>query len=164
VSRPARDATRLTAFVAAESDSVDFEALRAFAAERLPAYEVPGAIYFIESMPLTRNGKVDRACLEALLADAESPEGEPPDGPTEQRIAELWSALLEVPQVGRRQSFFDLGGDSLAATRLLEQVRKRFGVEVPMRTLFSNPTVEELARVVEQERAAKAEESVEGTI
>jgi aryl carrier-like protein len=71
-----------------------------------------------------------------------------PVGPVEMEIASLWAQVLAVTSVARQQNFFDLGGDSLLATDLLERLRRRFGVELTLRTLFAEPTVARLAQRV----------------
>ena len=70
---------------------------------------------------------------------------DPPDGPIEAELADLWTEILDVTSVGRRQSFFSLGGDSILATQLVEAIRRRFAVRLPMRQLYGAPTVVGLA-------------------
>ncbi|GAA3348206.1 non-ribosomal peptide synthetase [Amorphoplanes nipponensis] len=139
------------------------EALRRTAAELLPPYMVPDTVAVVESFPLTGNGKVDRRQLATLLRrDEPGQPAEAPRTPTELSLAELWAAHLGRP-VHRRDTFFDLGGDSLTATRVLEAVRKQFGVVVSLQQLFAAPTVEELAAAVEAQRAG-AGDTEEGEI
>jgi yersiniabactin nonribosomal peptide synthetase len=127
----------------------------AFLAERLPAYMVPEQVLVAETLPLTGNGKVDRRRLgELVAAGADRGEDEPPAGDTEKLVAELWAELLERDRIGRLQSFFALGGDSLLATRLVEAVRLRYGVALSLRQIFAVPTVAQLAALVDAERGA----------
>ena len=116
----------------------------------LPDHMVPSAFVTVAGLPLTPNGKVD---LRAL-PDPELPAGDLaalvlPRTPVEKRLAVLWQELLGLPRVGIRDSFFALGGHSLLATRLLSRMRDAFGVEIPVRALFSAPTIERLAALVE---------------
>ncbi|WP_067134664.1 non-ribosomal peptide synthetase [Microtetraspora malaysiensis] len=137
---------------------VDAAAKRALADE-LPPYMVPDEILTLAELPLTGTGKVDRRRLAALLerTPAAMPRPEPPAGPTEQALAAIWAEILQVAEVGRRDSFFGLGGDSLQATRMQEAVRTGLGVAVTLRQLFSAPSVAELAAVIDAERETAAD-------
>jgi yersiniabactin nonribosomal peptide synthetase len=140
-------------------------ALSRFLAERLPPYAVPSSFTVLDRFPLTPNGKVDRAALAELatggVAVEAAGEGDPPRGPVETELAELWAELLDLPGVGRGESFFALGGDSVLGTRLGEMIRRRFGVDVPLRQVFDAPTVAGVALVIEAERAALAADDAE---
>lgn len=142
--------TRIGAAVVAEEPGVAPADLRVFLDGRLPAYMLPDEVVLLPELPLSANGKVDRKALTALIADsAARSKGEAPQGPLESELATQWAALLETGEIGRSENFFALGGDSLLATRLLEQVRLRFGVEVTLRRLFTGPTIADLAAVIE---------------
>ncbi|MFJ8313369.1 MULTISPECIES: amino acid adenylation domain-containing protein [unclassified Streptomyces] len=148
------------------ADAVDLDpaALRGHAAERLPAHMVPERITVLPWLPLGANGKVDRTSVAALAGAAENKDpDEPPQGELEQTLAVMWAELLGVPAVGRRQSFFTLGGDSLLATRFLTLLTQRLGVQLPLRRLFAGPTLEEVARALAQETADQ-EEIEEGAL
>ena len=136
--------------------------LRAHLEARLPVHMLPARVTVVEALPLTPNGKIDRAAVAGTLA---RPDGaaaaEPPRGPLESELAELWRDLLDVAEVGRADSFFLLGGDSLLGTRLVERLRRRFGVEVTLRELTAAPTVRELAPVIDGLRGcADVEEGI----
>lgn len=130
--------------------------LSLFLRGRLPEYMVPSEFVEIDAFPLTANGKVNR---EQLLAswDARTmlpatDDGAPyvaPATTVERRIAELTSTLLEIERVSVEDDFFLLGGHSLLATQLIVRIRDAFGVEIPLRAIFDQPTVRELALVVE---------------
>ena len=81
-----------------------------------------------------------------------------PETPLERRIAEIWREVLGVPEVGRHDNFFDVGGHSLMALRLVARVQQAFGVEVPVQHVFSAPTVREMAIVVDEARLAMDDE------
>jgi yersiniabactin nonribosomal peptide synthetase len=141
---------RIGAAVAAEDPGLDPAGLRAFLSRRLPAYMFPDELVVLDELPLSGNGKVDRRALPALIAaSAAQVRAEAPHGPVESELAGQWASLLEVAEVGRSESFFALGGDSLLATRLLENIRLRFGVEVTLRQLFTGPTVADLAALID---------------
>jgi amino acid adenylation domain-containing protein len=165
VGRPPR---RLAAAVMAASggDPTDPDAVRSTAAATLPAYMVPDRIAVLAELPLSGNGKVDRAAVLAMLGDepAATVDG-PPVGACETALAALWAALLDVPEVGRHTSFFALGGDSLLATRLVERIRAEFGVALSLRHLFDRPTVADIGAAIEAERTALAAGALEeGTV
>ncbi|MEU8759634.1 amino acid adenylation domain-containing protein [Streptomyces sp. NPDC048659] len=137
---------------------VDLAALRAHLAERLPGYMVPSALVPVERIALTGNGKVDRAALPAPEA-ARDGEFLAPRDATERAVAEVWAALLGTERIGVRDSFFDLGGTSLDLTRLRAALRDRLGVELDMRDLYSAPTVEMTAMLLEPSRTARTQPS-----
>ncbi|MEV5826845.1 amino acid adenylation domain-containing protein [Spirillospora sp. NPDC052242] len=123
--------------------------LLAHAASALPPHMVPDRIEVGAWLPLSRNGKVDRAALARSLATDRNPEpAEPPQGPLERDVAAVWASLLNRATVGRNQNFFALGGDSLLATRLLERLQHRFVGTVSLRHFFADPTVSAIARQI----------------
>ncbi|MET0398075.1 MAG: amino acid adenylation domain-containing protein, partial [Longimicrobiaceae bacterium] len=138
---------RLVAYLAG-AGLPDPEALRTRLRESLPEYMVPSAFVALDSVPLTPNGKVDRAALpvpEAARADGR--EHAAPRTPAEQVLAEVWSAVLGVERVGIHDRFFELGGDSILAIRVATGAR-RAGLKLLPRQLFEHATIAELARVV----------------
>jgi iturin family lipopeptide synthetase A len=126
--------------------------LRGFLKGRLPEYMVPAAFVFLEAIPLAPHGKIDRRALPA--PDATRPDLEscfvPPRTPVEEQIVGLWRQVLNVEQIGMNDNFFDLGGDSLLAVRLIARLRDAFHIELPTRTLFEHPTVAALAEEMAQ--------------
>jgi len=133
--------------------------LRAFLKDKLPEYMLPSAFVLLEALPLTPNGKVDRKALRA--PDTENLPLNAAFAPRtreEQLLAEIWSQVLGVKQVGIRDNFFELGGHSLLATQLIAKVREAFQVELPLRSLFQSPTVESLAEAI---AIAKAHQAIE---
>ncbi|NWC11126.1 non-ribosomal peptide synthetase [Pseudomonas agarici] len=122
------------------------ERLRTQAASRLPAHMVPSAFVHLPGLPLTANGKLDRAGLPAPGGDAvvRAPY-EPPQGAVESTLARIWSQLLNVESVSRYDNFFELGGHSLLAVSLVERMRQAH-LFTDIRQLFGAPTLAELAR------------------
>ena len=136
--------------------SLDVEEVRAYAKDRLPEYMVPSVVLVLEAMPLTRNGKVDRHALPEPLWESRQQAGAyvAPRTPLEQLTAAIWSEVLGVEQVGVHDSFFDLGGHSLSATRIVSRMRKMFRVQVPVHTLFQSPTVADICLYLVDKRPA----------
>lgn len=134
--------------------------LRTFAREALPEYMVPSVVTFLEALPRTPNGKVDRTALpdpahEAI--DATASESEPPATATEARLAGIFREVLGLERIGLRESFFELGGHSLLAIRAVGRIREAFGIALPMRALFDDPTVVELAARLDEMDAGEVE-------
>ncbi len=131
--------------------------LRAYLRERLPEYMVPWGYVMVEEWPLTPSGKVDRSALP--LPDGRRSEVErayvAPRNETEATLAGLCGELLGLAQVGVEDNFFELGGHSLMATQLLSRVRERFQVEIPLRSLFENPTVAHMAEIIDSTRTTQ---------
>ncbi len=122
--------------------------LAGFLRARLPEYMVPGTFTILRELPVTPNGKIDRMALprhDPPIATAAGPT-ERAGSETEERLAVIWCDVLGVRQVSLHDDFFALGGDSLAATRLMARILTTFGVELPVGAVFSEPTVAGLAR------------------
>ncbi|MFE1781431.1 amino acid adenylation domain-containing protein [Streptomyces sp. NPDC059506] len=131
--------------------------LREQAAGLLPDYMVPAAFCLLESIPLTANGKVDRAALPAVDWAGQSDAGHvAPRTPDEEALAAVWADLLglDPARVGVHDNFFRVGGDSIGGIRLVSRVADALGVRLPPRVLFDRPTVAGLAAAVDAARAA----------
>ncbi|MEV4257412.1 amino acid adenylation domain-containing protein, partial [Spirillospora sp. NPDC049652] len=143
---------RLAAYVVPAT--VDAAALRRHAAAHLPDYMVP-SVTVLDTLPLTVNGKVDKRALPEPDASAHGT-GRGPRSPQEEILCGLFAEVLGVARVGVDDGFFDLGGDSLTATRLVSRIRPALGVELPVRALFEAPTVAGLsARLASAAGAAR---------
>ncbi|MFL1901237.1 amino acid adenylation domain-containing protein [Streptomyces tauricus] len=153
---------RLTCWVVAcDGQKLAPRTLRAFMAERLPAYMVPSTVVPVAALPLTAHGKVDFNALPLEALPAPPAHGDEPAGPGADGIADdagdpprsaqeeilcaLFAESLEQPRVGRNDDFFELGGHSLLATRVISRIRSAFGVELPVRALFESTTPAALA-------------------
>ncbi|GAA1007125.1 hypothetical protein GCM10009556_017300 [Acrocarpospora pleiomorpha] len=133
--------------VPASGHHLDIVQLRTELSAHLPAFMIPAAIVTLEALPLTGNGKIDRAALPAPTYQT-SPEHAASRTPTEEILAGLFAEVLQLPAVGVHDSFFDLGGHSLLATRLISRVRDVLRVDLTVRDLFESPTVAALAETV----------------
>jgi amino acid adenylation domain-containing protein len=143
----------LVAYVVGAENTSD-EQIRASLQTQLPAYMVPSRVVLLERLPLTTHGKVDQQELRALAAAAQrnAGYGGAPQTEVEQKVAEIWGAVLGIKGVGREANFFDLGGHSLLATQVMARVREVLHVEIPLHKIFESPTVAEFAGQIEAAR------------
>ena len=139
---------RLVGYVTGRADPAEARAAlaeaRAALAERLPAYMVPAAVVVLDELPLTSNGKLDTRALPA----PDYQDGDrfhAPAGPVEEILAVIYAQVLGLERVGVNDSFFDLGGDSLSAMRLIAAINTALDAGLAVRSVFDAPTVAELA-------------------
>jgi amino acid adenylation domain-containing protein len=139
---------RLVAYVvAAAGCAPSVNELRSFLQQKLPEYMVPSAVVVLDSLPLTPNGKLDRNALPAPHRSRPEPDETfvAARTPVEETLASIWAAVLKVDKVGIFDNFFHLGGHSLLATQVHSRIRLAFQFDIPLRSLFENPTVASLA-------------------
>ncbi|HEX6749254.1 MAG TPA: amino acid adenylation domain-containing protein [Longimicrobium sp.] len=124
--------------------------LRSFARERLPEYMVPQAFVWVDALPRTSSGKLDRRALPEYEGDGMLPQDTyvAPRNPVEQRLAEIWRQVLDVERVGVHDDFFDLGGQSILAMRLVARVREELGAHVAVAELLQAPTLADMAQAI----------------
>lgn len=153
---------RLVAYLVPRGDAPAEADLRAWIRDRLPEYMVPSAFVVLEALPLTPNGKVDRNALPDPEPERIGLAGPsvPASGPIEEALAAVWADVLGRASVGVRESFFEIGGHSLLAAQMLSRVRETFDVDVPLKSLFDEPTVAALARHVQEALRAGAGVSI----
>ena len=127
--------------------------LRKHLKERLPQYMVPSAFVLMEKFPLTSNGKIDRKALPTFSYENMRPAHDfvRPQTETEKALAAIWTGLLKVERIGIHDDFFDLGGHSLMAIKLVSQIRDVFEVDLPLATLLQAPTIADLAGILRKE-------------
>ncbi|MGH8083231.1 MAG: amino acid adenylation domain-containing protein, partial [Lysobacter sp.] len=164
----AAGARRLGAAVIA-ADGFDADALQRRLVATLPTPMWPERVLTLTQWPLSGNGKIDRAAIAQALEQAwrddsasDRASAQPPQDEWERTVARDWAVLLEVSVDDREAGFFALGGDSLLATRYIEQVRQRHGLDLPLRRLFAAPRLHEVAALLRQahEVAQSLEEGV----
>jgi len=145
------DNQRLLGYVVASgSKALGIDDLRSFLGQHLPGYMIPSTFIFLKTMPLTSNGKIDRASLPA--PDEARPDLQrlfvAPRTPVERELASIWAEFLKLDEVGVDDNFFELGGHSLLATQVVSRMRKVFNCEIPLRSLFELPTIAQLAEQI----------------
>jgi amino acid adenylation domain-containing protein len=152
---------KLVAYIVPEGQDCSIAELRAYLQTKLPSYMLPAAFVLMESLPLSPNGKVDRAALPAPQAThSESPRARSAHGEMEQKIESAWLKVLSLEQVGPDENFFDVGGDSLQLLMVHAEIQKAIDSEFPLTDLFEYSTIRTLARHLagtNGQRAAMAE-------
>jgi len=146
---------RIVAYVVARGAVPAAPALRAWLAERLPDHMVPTAWVFLDALPLSPAGKVDRRALPAPQNERTAERVGPRDG-DEETVLAIWSEVLGRDDLGMTDDFFAAGGHSLVATRVMNRLRERTGVALPLRVLFQHPTAEALTAALRAARARSA--------
>jgi natural product biosynthesis luciferase-like monooxygenase protein/amino acid adenylation domain-containing protein len=130
---------------------VSTRGLRGQLAASLPAYMVPATFVTLDALPLSSNGKVDRRALPLPNDLQTEAKYVPPRTPTEVALVQIWRDVLDQDRIGVQDDFFDLGGHSLSATRVVFRLRQTFGVDLRLRSLLDAHTVEHLASLVDAE-------------
>jgi amino acid adenylation domain-containing protein len=144
---------RLVAYVVPRHQPIpSVNELRGFLGGRLPEYMIPSVFMELETIPLTSNGKVDYRGLPepGRLRPATEEIFVPPRTPVEQLLAGIWAEVLRLERVSVHDNFFRLGGHSLIAARVISRICKAFQIDLPLRRIFETPTVDGLARSVEE--------------
>lgn len=152
---------RLVAYILPkQGQKIDSYELRSQLQQQLPEYMLPSVWTTVEEIPLTANGKVDRAKLptpEWTTTSTARPYVAPRNA-YEESLAAIWATVLAVKQVGIHDSFFDIGGHSLLAIQLISHIRATFQMEIPLRTLFDAPTVAAMASTLMQKELELADQ------
>jgi acyl carrier protein len=144
---------RLVAYIVChEGHSVKGKELKSFLGEKLPNYMIPSGFVFLDALPLTPSGKVDRESLPLAVQSSldSGTDYVAPRDPVEHVVARIWGEVLKIERVSIVDNFFELGGHSLLATQVMSRVRETFRAELPLRKLFERPTVAGLAASVEE--------------
>jgi amino acid adenylation domain-containing protein len=152
---------RLVAYIVPSAERPTVSLLRRALAEKLPQYMIPSAVVLLDNMPLTATGKIDRRMLpDPRIARPELDRPfVAPRTPIEVQLAQIWSEVLGLDPVGVDDNFFDLGGHSLTAARVVTRAIKHFQLELPLAALFQAPTVADMALVILEAQARRLESS-----
>jgi len=143
----AGDKTLVAYVVALESAALSADDLRRALSEKLPTYMLP-SIVLVAELPLTLSGKLDVDALQILLEPAPQKPEDAPFNPLHHLLIATWQEILGVETIGVRDNFFDVGGHSLSATRLVAEVSRSFGKQIPLTEFFIDPTIEHLAQLL----------------
>ncbi|PTJ83802.1 hypothetical protein BU055_06945 [Staphylococcus succinus] len=135
----------IAAYVVSEA-SVDFDVIKATLGKKLPEYMIPTLMMQIESLPVTANGKLDKKGLPEIKLENKT-YVEPRDE-TEATIAEVYSNVLNLDRVSALDNFFEIGGHSLRAISVINEIESKLSVRIPLKTIFENPTVSQLAKAI----------------
>ncbi|MEW6735860.1 MAG: amino acid adenylation domain-containing protein, partial [Acidobacteriota bacterium] len=137
---------RLAAYLVSEQE-INVSKLRSYLQQQLPDYMIPAAFVFLEAMPLTSNGKLDRHSLPVPEREGKVSRTAyvAPRTAVELELVDVWQKILNICPIGVNDNFFELGGHSLLAVSLMAQIKSRFGRTLPLTTLFQEPTIEKLA-------------------
>jgi amino acid adenylation domain-containing protein len=141
--------------------SIEVAALRRELRAALPAYMQPDAYVVLERFPLTPNGKVDRRALPAPAAIGREDLPQVPLTADEETLAQIWRGLLRRQDIGPDDSFFDLGGNSLMATRLVSRIEQHYGIDYPLRTVFEAPQLAQMAMRIAVDNAGQHDDTLE---
>ncbi|CAG0992279.1 partial surfactin family lipopeptide synthetase A, partial [Myxococcaceae bacterium] len=155
-----RGVKRLAAYIVAGDAAPDAETLRFHVQSALPDYMVPAAFVFLDGLPLTANGKLDRKALpKPDPASRPAQHYAAPRNEAEAKLAAIWAEVLRVGRIGIHDNFFSLGGDSILSIQMASRARQA-GLNLAPRQIFQHQTVAELALVVEHEIPFEAEQGV----
>ncbi|MBQ1464060.1 MAG: amino acid adenylation domain-containing protein [Ruminococcus sp.] len=135
--------------------------IREYLSQQMPEYMVPEKIIFLDRIPMTKNGKADRVRIEELVSEEEVTDLIPPRTETEKKIAAFWKDILGLKEVGINQSFFKAGGDSLLATHLLTLVKKEYDLDLSLKEMYDDPTLESIAASIDEKLAESADDDTE---
>ncbi|MGI9542260.1 MAG: phosphopantetheine-binding protein, partial [Cyclobacteriaceae bacterium] len=133
-----------------EKESLNVKELQNFLGKSLPHYMIPAIYVFLKSFPLNTNGKIDRKKLPKPNLET-SKNYQAPESLLEQKIADIWMETLAITRVGRQDNFFEQGGDSLKAMRMISRLKKTLSHNVSIRLLFEHPILWEFASIIEKE-------------
>lgn len=156
---------RLVAYLVSSLSEADLDAIRSHLKGTLPEFMVPAAFVFMETLPLSPNGKIDRKALPAPARDQEALDSyTAPRTSIEQKLVDIWSRVLRVERVGIHDNFFELGGDSILSIQAISLARRE-GVKITPTLLFANQTIAELAAVaISTEEVKTAEHLAVGEV
>ncbi|MBP6057470.1 MAG: hypothetical protein KA524_03465, partial [Nitrosomonas sp.] len=142
---------RLVAYVVGNEASLSSDELKIYLKAHLPDYMVPAALVFLDCLPLSTNGKLDRKALpEPDIATELVSQYVAPRNSIEEALAKLWAEVLGLEQVGIHDDFFELGGHSLLATQVMARIRLAFDIDLPLSVLLRTPTIAEMSPAVEE--------------
>ena len=140
----------LSAYYSAETE-IKASELKRHLSRDLPEYMIPTFFIYLANLPLSANGKIDRKALpEPVFTEKSDDEYTAPVSATQKGLASIWSLLLDIPRIGITEDFFDIGGDSLRAIKLVGEVQKRFNVELTIKDIFTSRTILKMSEKIDR--------------
>jgi amino acid adenylation domain-containing protein len=131
------------------------EQFKQYLREKLPSYMVPSFFVYLDELPLTPNGKIDKKALpEVSLSQSLKKTYQAAETETEKAMLLMWSEVLMVESIGITDDFFALGGNSLQAAQIIARIRSQYQIEVPVKSLFTEPTIKALSRLIDTQLSA----------
>ncbi|NET72096.1 MAG: amino acid adenylation domain-containing protein [Sphaerospermopsis sp. SIO1G2] len=149
----------LVAYLVTDNNSIDQQELRNYLKQNLPDYMIPTAFLCLEKLPLTPNGKINHRALPIPNHSQRNLQIEfvAPQTSTEQELANIWSEVLNLKQIGINDNFFEIGGHSLLATQIISRLKETFNIDFYLRYLFEHPTIAELAQKITEQQIQQTE-------
>ncbi len=152
IDRDDKDGNKFLVAYVVMRNGTGSDVLREYIAEQVPATMLPSAFVELDQMPRTLNGKLDRKALPALESILAEQEKETRKlTPVEEIVAGIWGEVLRLPSIPLRGNFFNLGGHSLLVTQVLARVRDYLKIELPVRSIFESPTLEEFSQLIQEQ-------------
>ncbi|GGZ71027.1 non-ribosomal peptide synthetase [Algibacter mikhailovii] len=150
-SDPFENEDRLVAYYTGDN-SISSKDLKKYISQKLPAYMIPSRFKFLDEMPLTKNGKVDKKTLQGLNSEQLELETSylAPRNEIDELIEGIWKEVLRLKKIGIQDNFIALGGHSLAAIRVTSRINEELGMEIPLNKVFNLPTIEEYSNYIEK--------------
>jgi len=143
---PSEVPKKLVAYIRS-TDNFDNDIFKSYLKERLPSYMIPSSIHLIDEIPLLPNGKIDKISLSKLSFASKVDEGiQQPRTEIETQLVKIWEEVLDYSPIGINDSFFEIGGDSMTSIRMFWLIEKKMKIKLPPTTLFSDPTIESIAK------------------
>lgn len=156
-----KNVQQLVAYIVLHDAHVGIETLQSFLQKKLPAYMLPTAWCFLDALPVTANGKLDRKHLPAIDVMTDTATTKPrtytaPNNAQEQGLADIWSQVLALPQIGVEDDFFEIGGQSFDAVRIFAMIKETYGVALSLGDIWQARTVRALALRIHDGGASKS--------
>lgn len=148
----------ICSYIVKSDNSLSEDDIKKYLSDKLPYYMIPSHIVFMESLPITLNGKIDTKNLPEVSLS--SLEYVAPRTETEKILAQLWSKILDIENISINMNFFNLGGDSLCSIKLISEVYSTLMVKISIKDIFNFPTIESLAKYIDQVVTSKEEENL----
>ena len=139
----------LVAYIVSQSEQLQSSSVRSFLRDRVPNYMIPSGFVFLDAMPLTPNGKLDRRALPEPDLSRPDLEIAPPTNDLEAQLVKIWSEVMDIRPLGIHDNFFELGGHSLLAVKLIGEIERQLDRKLPLTVLVEAPTVRELAIILQ---------------